>query len=213
MFNIIIIVMDLLKRRLTWTWRMWPLIVIFIIFLFHYLLCLLFPASIDIINKTMSLFSQWFGVVYILYSIDGNIWIVNKQNLVSLLKKYLKEWPTDGGHTISLEGACIIQCGASGSARITSNRNLETIEEKIAFLQEQINELKNDHKNDLIAVNKKIDSNYSELKGQHERLRSSFEDHQAKITEIMIGGWKEQVFGALLIIYGTFIDFVDSLMT
>jgi hypothetical protein len=213
MFNIIIIVMDLSKRRLTWAWRMWPLIVISIILVFHYLLWFLFSASIDIINKTISLFSQWFGVGYILYSIDSNIWIVNNQNLGSLLKKYLKEWPTNGGHTINLGAAHILMSGASVSARITSNRNPETIEEKIAFLQEQINELKTDHRNALIEVNKKIDSNYSELKGQHERLRSSFEDHQAKITEIMIGGWKEQVFGALLIIYGTFIDFVDSLMT
>jgi hypothetical protein len=204
--------MDLLKRRLTWAWRMWPLIVIFIILVVHYLLWLFFPEKIDFINKAISLFSQWFGVGYILYSIDSNIGIFNNQNLASLLKKYLKEWPTNGGHTINILPGSIVMSGSSVSARITSHRNPETVEEKVAFLQEQINELKADHRNDLIEVNKKIDSSYSELKGKYEGLRSSFDGHQAKITEIVIGGWKEQVFGALLIIYGTSIDFVDSLI-
>ncbi|RFC33088.1 MAG: hypothetical protein DID91_2727703235 [Candidatus Nitrotoga sp. MKT] len=96
------------------------------------------------------------GGLLILYSIDSNIGVIKQKSLYSILTDYFKEFPLlKRSVVIELQGAAIVMSG--GKAKVTVGRNPQSIDEKLEYLQEQINEVKRDLEQKSKGLNEKID--------------------------------------------------------
>jgi hypothetical protein len=85
--------------------------------------------------------AQLVGGLLILYSIDSNIGVIKQKSLLSILTSYFKEFPLIK-RSVVIDAQCAVIAVSGGKAKITVGRNPQSVDEKIEYLQEQINELK-----------------------------------------------------------------------
>lgn len=193
--------MGTLLRLIKWVWRAWPILVIGFLFCVHLLLLNYFSQWAGFINKTASLVSQLVGGLLILYSIDSNIGVIKQKSLFSMLGNYFKEFPLiKRSVVIELQGVAMAILG--GKAKISVGCNLQSIEEKIEYLQEQINELKCDLEQESKELNEKIDRQSKEINAQIQDAKATLRSLESKMDEVSTGGIKVQLFGVLLMVYG-----------
>lgn len=194
-------------RLIKWFWKAWPVIVFVPLICIHFVLLDNFPKDIVAINKFISLLTQLIGGLLILYSIDSNIGIIKQKSLIALLTTYLKEFPLFN-KPIILEVQGISQATSICKARITVGRNPQSIEEKIQYLQDQINEIRCCLEQDIKDINEKIDRKSKEMGVQIQETKSALRNLESKIDEVSAGGIKIQLFGVLLMVYGAITNYV-----
>lgn len=194
-------------QLIRWLLRAWPLLVLFFLLCTHLLLLYYFSINAKFINKTISLLFQIIGGLLILYSIDSNIGVINQKSLLSLLGKYFNEFPL-----IKRSVVIEVQSGGGivigGGTKIVIGRNPQTIDEKIDYLQEQINELKLDVEQESKELNGKIVRLSKEMNIQIQDAKSTIQSLESKMAEVSIGGIKVQLFGVLLMVYGAISSYV-----
>ncbi|MEI7997824.1 MAG: hypothetical protein WCH01_23320 [Methylococcaceae bacterium] len=118
-----------------------------------------------------------------------------------MLGNYFKEFPLiKRSVVIELQGVAMAILG--GKAKISVGCNLQSIEEKIEYLQEQINELKCDLEQESKELNEKIDRQSKEINAQIQDAKATLRSLESKMDEVSTGGIKVQLFGVLLMVYG-----------
>ena len=159
-----------------------------------------------LINKCFSLFLQLIGGGSILYSIDSNFEAFQKGNMISAFKKYWKECPIFKQHYyLNAEPAIIKTKMGMANSRLV--RNPKTVEETLAYLQEQI-----DHFDVLIRANEvAIEKKCGELKDMIEKqaneLNTVSKRAEKRIEDIVLGGVNAQIFGLFLLVHGAIAGF------
>jgi hypothetical protein len=193
--------MRIVLRLFKWSWRAWPALLLIALICIHLLLIYYFRLNASTTNKTISLTSQLVGGLLILYSIDSNIEIIKKKNLRAVFINYLKEFPLIKRFPVVINGlGAAIAVGSEG--KFTVGRNPQTIDEKLEYLQEQINEVKQDLEQGLRELNEKIERMSKEMNAQIQETKTKQQNLESKTEEVFIGGIKVQLFGVLLMIYG-----------
>ncbi len=146
------------------------------------------------------------GGLLILYSIDSNIGVIKQKSLLTVLAAYFKEFPLIK-KSVTLEVQGFANATSFGKAKITVGRNPNSIEEKIEYLQDQINEIKHDLEQETKELNEKIDRQSKEMGTQIQETKSALRNLESKMDEVSTGGVKVQLFGVLLMVYGAIADY------
>jgi len=199
--------MNELIRLLKYIWRAWPVIIILFILTFHILLIRYLMLPPVTTHKTISLFSQLFGGLLVLYSIDSNIGIIKRKNLYDIFRAYLKEFPLIKRHvTIQAHSGAMTLTGGKVKLRVT--RNPKTLDEKIEYLQEQLNEVRREVETETTELHKKIDTRAEAIDARLNDTQETIKNIETKIEEVSIGGIKIQIFGLLLVVYGSITGYI-----
>ena len=123
-----------------------------------------------------------------------------------MVTNYLRECPLIRRSVVV--GAQAGSYGISGAkAKLTVGRNPKSIEEKLEYLQEQINEARRDFEQEIKGLNQTIDANSKEMKTKIEATQTALITIGSKMDEVSIGGIKIQLFGVLLLIYGSISEY------
>jgi hypothetical protein len=120
----------------------------------------------------------------------------------------LREFPLIKRAKIIDVKSSVVGTTATRKANLVTGRNPKSIDEKIAFLQEQID-----------AMGKYIEQEVKELKDKNARLSKEMSARfqetklelrkiESKIDEITTGEIEVQLFGVLLMIYGSVSDYL-----
>ena len=198
--------MSTISRLLKWSWLAWPIIILLVLLLFHWFLISYFCLSAGTTNKSIALISQITGGLLVLYSIDSNIGVLRGKSLFEMVTNYLRECPLIRRSVVV--GAQAGSYGISGAkAKLTFGRNPKSIEEKLEYLQEQINEARRDFEQEIKGLNQTIDANSKEMKTKIEATQTALITIGSKMDEVSIGGIKIQLFGVLLLIYGSISEY------
>ncbi len=131
----------MVMKLIKWILRGWPVLIIVFLFFLQLALINCFGLNAKTINKTISLFAQIIGGLLVIYSIDSNIGIIKGKNLKEELISYIKEFPLFKKSVVMSEHVSISSKSATSIKAIVV-RNPKTIDEKIDYLQEQIEEIK-----------------------------------------------------------------------
>lgn len=92
---------------------------------------------------------------------------------------------------------------AGGTVEVKVVRNPKTIEEKIAYLQTQIDEIKEDIEDQEKKITNKINELATKTTKEFQNSRLELRKLEAKIEDVSIGGIQLQLFGVMLVIYGS----------
>lgn len=195
------------RQLLIWSCRAWPSLIIFVLLCLHLLLIYYFCLNASITNKTIALLLQIVGGLAILYSIDSNMGIIKKKNLLSVFANFLSEFPLLR-KTIVIGTVGYSEGASTAKGKGSVGRNPKSIEEKIEYLQEQINWVKRDLEQETKEINEKIDRESSEMKIQIQETKSALQNIGAKMDEISVGSLDVQLFGIFLMIYGAISGYV-----
>lgn len=188
-------------RTFQWIWRSWPILIISAMVVAHWLVLDLLPSQWELINKTVALSLQIIGGILVLYSIDSNIGIIRGKTLVSEFRQYLAQFPlTRKSHVI--DGECVSSTSSTVKGRLTSTRNPATVTERLDYLQEQIDQVQDEFRNEISDLVGKFNQRTQKVDQKIGSLSKSISKVESTIEDVSVGGIKIQIFGFLLLIHG-----------
>jgi hypothetical protein len=191
----------LVKRTIKWFWKAWPLHYLIIIGLIHYTFLKSFPHAISEINSGISLLLQIIGGLLILYSIDSNTGVINNDNLIGIFKSYLKQFPPIHTYNTTQIKAAITQITTyPPKSRVIMHPT--SIEDKLAYLQEQIEDLRWENEYLQKSLSDQIKEQSVEIYKDISDIKVKLRENYGKLEKVSVGSIKIQIFGVFLMLYG-----------
>ncbi len=190
-----------------WFFRSWPISIPAILVLTHYFTAILFDIELKSTNRAISLGLQVFGGLLVLYSIDSNLGVVGNKSLSNILVKWLKAFPPTA-KPITITLGKITEKGTVSPIKARTGCPGTTTEEHLAYLQKQINWLEEDQIESFVLLEKKMATIESNNGSDLASIRSSLGLMNNKLTDVSVGGIKLQIFGVILVIYGSVVSYL-----
>lgn len=200
-------------KILKWIWRGWPVIIWALIIFIHqmssHLYCFeVLPCfSNQQVNKTLSFSLNLIGGLLVLYSIDSNLGLFRQGGMFSLFVNWLKSFPMVKGTPIVISPNSIESSSSAGKPRIEINKTPETTEELYKYTKEQIAFLKGDIKDQRKYTDLQMGSLSNKVSSESAKLHKSLNSINNQLKAVAIGGFKIQLFGVLLVVYGSYLSF------
>ena len=193
-------------RLLTiWIFRAWPVLSSLLVVCMHWFCLLKFPADTLLVNKFTSTILQVVGGFVVLQSVDANLGIFRDLSLVGVVVNWFRECPFYNKPVIIevsiVESANISDaCGATYIPPATTiEARLERVENRIEKISEQLK-----------IQNQKFISFLNETTSSLEQKIVSNDSALNKLTKKIemstVGGFKQQSFGIMLVLYGAIIS-------
>lgn len=193
--------MNRLRIQLRLICSAWPFFIAVILIAAHIASIDYAPCQATKINKLVSLVLQLVGGFFVIWSIDSNLGIITGIRLKEAFFAYVAKIKQAGkAVVISIQG--LSASSSIGSATLTTKRIPITIEDKIADLQIQVDEIKFQIQKETAGLNQKISDVQNTLEAQIRAAQSTIETLQRNVREVTVGGIKLQLFGAYLLVHG-----------
>lgn len=194
-------IMRSLSSLMFWFLRAWPVLAFVPISCVHAGAHQLFPDDTIIVNKIIGTMLQVVGGLLILYSVNANLSLFRDKYLGSIVMGWIKSFPLfRKSVTVSLSGSSSV--ATSGNVRISVRRGANTVEEKIAELERQLDEFRQHINEDIQAINARIEQVHTELSKADTTNTAILSHLSSKLELATVGGFKQQVFGVFLAVYG-----------
>ena len=132
-------------------------------------------------------------------------------NLFSWLKRKIKAFPWKKQH-YTLDAESLLSAVTIGKPHLSELREWDTVEEGIQELERRIFELRNEMNNRYKDLQNEITVSKRELKGFITENSQKINDVQKLLEISVLDDIHIQTFGALLILYGFFVDNFPNLV-
>ena len=213
--------MDYIKRLWKWFVQVckkviepWPLHLIVVFIFVHISVLMKFPKNADDWNLFVSTSLQIYGGWLILKNINDNLGILLGSSIPQSISKYFKGFPTfpkrkPDDIVIQVNSASLnvttgdVKIHATGRVTSTLERRVELLEKEINRLDKRINT----EREDRIRMSQDVESKTNESIN-NQQLEIS--DIKSKLQMTIVGGIKEEVLGALIILYSLLIPYVTK---
>lgn len=191
----------MIRRLAIWLWRAWPVFVMAALAYAHWGAFTCFPNETVLVNKITGIVMQIAGGLIVLYSVDSNLGLFRNQSLVATVLSWFRECPIFV-RSITLSGSGIASCSLTASMSATVIRPATTIEERLAALEGQFEELRSEVATQHQAIYSCIEDVKSELSNSIASNQSALSKLSEQVEKATVGGFKQQAFGVMLVIYG-----------
>lgn len=189
------------RRLPAWTLRAWPVLAIVPFAVFHYIALAEFAHSSQLVNKLMGMTLQLIGGSVILWAIDENLGLFRKRSLRTSLVSWLRDFPVrNAANTVILVGSG--SASTSGHATVTAATLPNTIEERLLHLEQGLKAVRQDLQEGLAAAQRQLSAAKTELGVRIDAAAGQVADLSSRVERATVGGFKAQLFGVLLAVYG-----------
>ena len=194
--------MDLIKRRLFWLSRAWPLwLLILVSTITFYFGDWSFPAGSNPFNKVAGAALQGLGAIFVLISIDGNLGLFRGHGVIGELRDYTRRYPRKNA-TSTLFGAATGKFNMSGG--LASMRVWPAdIDGRVTALAQLCKELERKISEQRLELLAHVDNVQVENRKAMNKQGLRVDDLAKKVEETAVGGIKLQVFGVGLAVIGS----------
>jgi hypothetical protein len=197
--------MNYAHRLMKWILRAWPVLLFALVVAVHLLIMMNITGPKDFANRIAGMALQIVGGLIVLASINANLGLFRRQNLFSAFKVWISEFPQLRIHHVIHTASGHIKLGgarASISAYIAGG----SVEERLASLQRQVDatnariaSLEKEQEERMQAMNASLTNSIASAKSELSELAS-------KVEAATVGGFKQQLFGVLIALYGAIIS-------
>ncbi|WP_407278456.1 hypothetical protein U5817_19065 [Aromatoleum evansii] len=167
----------------------------------HWIALARFPAETVLVNKLTGTAMQIVGGLIVLYSVDSNLGLFRNQSLVATVIAWFRECPIFVRAT-TISASVTASGSASASISATVIRAGKTIEERFAALEARFEELRSEVATQHREIHSRIEEVKSELSSSIDLNQSALHKLSEQVEKATVGGFKEQAFGVMLVIYG-----------
>lgn len=198
---------DIINMRVSeyvnWILRWWPCIILVEVAFLHIGLIKIFLFDSSSVNELFGLITQLAGGLFILYSIDSNLNLFGKSSLLNRFFDLMKSFPMKRDNVV-LEVQGTAHSHSSTEANLVVHLTPKTIEEKIEHLQLQVDQLRTVVTDEVRFVSNRLSDLDKKTDQSINRLHSEILAVEGKVVEMSISGLDIQIFGVLLLVYGSF---------
>lgn len=197
--------MQLIRLIVIWLWRAWPILIILFFSVIHFAVHAAIPEKFDIANKIIGTIMQLVGGFIVLHSVNGNLGLFRNQSFFSVIVSWLRDFPLIKRSTV-ISMASGISATLGGIATVSIEVVATTVEERIIELERRLVEVRNALNAQDTALRQHIDKVKDELRISIYSNESTIKQLAKKLELATVGGFKQQAFGVLLVIYGVVIS-------
>jgi hypothetical protein len=203
-----------LLKVLKWFWKGWPILTLLLLLIVHQAISnfslyeLMNFENIQQFDKFLSFLLNIIGGLLVLYSVDSNLGLFRKEGMFKLFVNWLKSFPLLKPKPLENKATSVNSVSAVGKIRIENQKTPTTLDELFEFTQKQINYLKEDIEYQNQQTNKKFEILTRELSSKNQEIDKSISEINNQLTTVVIGGFKTQLFGVLLVLYGSYLSYV-----
>lgn len=210
------------RQKLVLLMKAWPFLYMLLIYLIHKLylelpclfndelkyLCL---SNRDVdVNQFLSFIMQIVGGVIVLYSISSNIYMFKGYGLRTLINNWFGSMISIKSREITLSVDDLMEQQSLSSVAIRTLKKPETIEEAVEQLSKKIKWMQEDQENVNRDIHKKIEFLSVNIENQNQVISSNFVRLNKLIEDLSIGSFKLELFGVMLLIYGSICAFISN---
>jgi hypothetical protein len=193
------------KLLIAWILRAWPVLATAAFGAIHASLLAALPTLAVLVNKLTGTSLQVVGGLIVLRAVNQNLGLFRSQSFTSVVVDWFREFPLIRRATsVTLAGSGSLSI--TGSASLTGKRAANTLEERLAEAERQIEEVRTLVATKTTELNSRIDSVKSELSSSIDSHGKTVRALTEKIERAAVGGFKEQAFGVMLAIYGAVVS-------
>jgi hypothetical protein len=189
------------RGLLPWVSRAWPVLALLPVGFVHFLTLRLLPAETVMVNKLWGMFLQVLGGLLVLYSVNDNLGLFRAQSLASTVTKWFKEFPIKR-KPVSVRGTASGSMSFNLNASGTVGRAHSTVEEHIAILEQMLQDLQKQLQLEVKTINTRIETVRNDFQKQIADTTNKITDISTRLEHAAVGGFKFQILGVLLAIYG-----------
>lgn len=195
----------MLKELFSWIFRAWPALATILLGAIHLSVLRMLPAQSVLINKLTGTTMQVVGGLIVLCAVNQNLGLLRSQSLTSVVMSWFKDFPLTKkvGHVLIAGAGSII---FTGTGSVTAKSAANSIEERLAEAERQIEEIRNLVSAKVGELNSRIVTLKSELSSSIASNERTVLALTEKFDRATVGGFKEQSFGVLLAIYGAIVS-------
>lgn len=194
-----------------WISQAWFVLVPFLGAAIHLVITYVSTEDLYFFHQIVALVLKLIGGFLILWSINAKNGIMSDKSLLDLFIDWLNACPLRP-KSLSIEAQAGSATGHSTvlNAEFQSCKNADTVEEKLEYLQRQIDFLKEDLQKETMQVKKQIAMNSQKIDKVVSQTQKSFNSVSQQLHSISVGGLGRQIFGVMLVIYGAIVNFLLS---
>lgn len=181
-------------------WRAWPFIAIAFLGAVHWLALMAFPANKGLTHNLASTAMQLGVVLILLYSLNANLLLFLRKTLPSIVADWFDGFQFKK-RNITLSANGVASTSSFGSLTVSVGRTAMTLEERITEIEKQVKENKEAMLAKEAALNSRIEVVSAEMSQQAVKSQAAINELSNKLQETAVGGFKLQLFGALLAVY------------
>ena len=195
------------KRLYIWSREPWPLHIFPALVIIHLLFRQLAPESHTKINGYFSACFQIAGGLIVLHSINSNMRLFSKSNIIKEVYAWIKSFPLRSRNlTISVSDSMVATSGLS--ANVVTVPNISNIEEKVEYLLKEIKRIdskiedtKNNFQQELQLLIKK-------RKKKQSKMQNRIHEIEMNLKSTIVGSVKLEILGIFTLSYGIFIPII-----
>jgi hypothetical protein len=184
-----------------WVFRAWPILFLLPVGILHFLAIRLLPLETVMINKLWGMLLQVLGGLLVLYSVNDNLGLFRAQSLASAVAKWFKEFPIKRKPVV-VRSTVNSTINFSSSVSGTVRRAHSTVEERIAALEQMLQDLQKQIQMEVKTINISIEATKNEFQKKITDTSSKIIDLSSRLEHAAVGGFKFQILGVLLAVYG-----------
>jgi uncharacterized coiled-coil protein SlyX len=191
----------MIRRFVVWFWRAWPIIVMALLTVAHLLALASFQTESVLVNKLTGTFMQIIGGLIILYSVDSNLGLFRNKSLSAIVIAWFRQCPLFT-RSVTVSGSASATFSISASATGSVFRVTTTVEERLTEVERRLQELSSEIATQKRALHLRIEEVQTKLSSSIASNQSFLDKLNEKIENVTVGGFKQQAFGVMLVIYG-----------
>jgi hypothetical protein len=166
----------------------------------HLFLLRFYPDESERINRVASNMLQAFALVVVFMSVSDNLEVINRGSLSRMFIEWLNAFPLRKRNvTVHVNGMGSLT--AFGTARVRVIPKTETLEEKVAFLFDEVNRLQEEMNGAEQRLNVGVETLKKALEEAKASQASTLAELEGRLSDVFVGGTKDQLFGIACILH------------
>lgn len=195
------------RRLYNWSKAPWPLHIFPVFVFIHLLLQQLSPENHLKINSYCSVAFQIIGGLIVLHSINSNMRLLSKSNIIKEAYKWIKSFPPRlKNQTINVSD--LVSATACASGDLVLEPNLSSIEEKVEYLLKETKRIESKVDATKKQLQQELQMANKESNKKHLKLQNEIHEIGMNLKSTIVGSVKLEILGILTISYGIFIPVI-----
>ena len=187
-----------------WTLRAWPVLALCCLAGVHFAALRLLP-DIALVNKVMGTVMQIVGGLIVLHSVNENLGTFRSQSLPAVILAWFKSFPlVNRTIVVNLKGST--RTATAGSPGASISISAIGLEARLAEVERQLGEIKAAMQAQEATILRRIKHVKVELSTAIVANELALKRMSNQIEKATVGGFKQQAFGVLLVIYGAVVS-------
>lgn len=194
-----------LRRLIPWVLEAWPVLAFLLMVTSHRALLNYFPGHGETADRIVGALLQAVGGLLVLYSVNQNLGLFRRRGLFGSIAAWLRSFPVKRPVKV-VSASASASASVSASATLIAGTAYSTLEQRVGAIERQLEDLRKKQSEEIATISRRIIEISGRFDEQGRKLSERISELGNQLEVSAVGGFKLQIFGVLVALYGAWIS-------